>query len=41
MLKLEVPFMKASEEMDPKDWQKIAKIAVELLNDSNIQGKLV
>jgi glutamyl-tRNA(Gln) amidotransferase subunit D len=34
--KIEVPFMKASEDMDFKDWQKIAKIAENLLNDSNI-----
>lgn len=41
VLKLETPFMKASEEMDPKDWQKLAKIAVDLLNDSNIQGLII
>ena len=35
--RLEIPFMKSSEDMDYKDWQKIAKSAVELLNDSNIQ----
>jgi glutamyl-tRNA(Gln) amidotransferase subunit D len=39
--KIEVPFMKASEDMDYKDWQKIAKTAVELLNDSNIQGVII
>ncbi len=39
--KLEVPFMKASEEMDYKDWQKIAKVAVDLLNDPNIQGIVI
>ncbi len=41
VLKLETPFMKASEDMDPKDWQKIAKVAVELLNDPNIQGLII
>ncbi|MBI2004335.1 Glu-tRNA(Gln) amidotransferase subunit GatD [Candidatus Pacearchaeota archaeon] len=39
--KIEVPFMKASEDMDYKDWQKIAKITKELLNDSNIKGVIV
>jgi glutamyl-tRNA(Gln) amidotransferase subunit D len=39
--KIEVPFMKASEDMDYKDWQKIAKTAVELLNDNNIQGVII
>ncbi len=39
--KVEVPFMKASEDMDFKDWQKIAKTAEILLNDSNIQGVLI
>ena len=41
IVKVEVPFMKASEDMDFKDWQKIAKVAVELLNDGNIQGVIV
>jgi glutamyl-tRNA(Gln) amidotransferase subunit D len=39
--RVEIPFMKASEDMDFKDWQKIAKTAVELLNDSNIQGVII
>jgi len=41
ILKIEIPFMKASEDMDFKDWQKIAKTTVELLNDSNIQGVII
>lgn len=41
VVKVEVPFMKASEDMDFKDWQKIAKTAEKLLNDSNIQGVLI
>ncbi len=41
VLKVEVPFMKASEDMDYKDWQKIAKVAGKLLNDSNIRGVIV
>jgi len=39
--KLEVPFMKASEDMDYKDWKKIASLVAEFLNDSNIQGVIV
>jgi glutamyl-tRNA(Gln) amidotransferase subunit D len=39
--KVEVPFMKASEDMDFKDWQKIAKVAENLLNDSNIKGIII
>ena len=39
--KLEVPFMKASEDMDFKDWQKIAKISLKILNDSNINGLII
>jgi glutamyl-tRNA(Gln) amidotransferase subunit D len=41
VLKVEVPFMKASEDMDFKDWQKIAKTCEKLLNDSNIQGVII
>ena len=41
ILKVVVPFMKASEDMDYKDWQKIAKTATELLNDSNISGIII
>ncbi len=39
--KIEVPFMKASEDMDFKDWKKIARIAEKLLNDSNIKGVII
>jgi glutamyl-tRNA(Gln) amidotransferase subunit D len=41
VLKVEVPFMKFSEEMNAKDWQKIAKTCEKLLNDSNIQGVII
>ena len=41
IIKIEVPFMKASEDMDFKDWQKIAKVVEELLNDSNIKGIII
>jgi len=39
--KIEVPFMKASENMDFKDWKKIAQVAEKLLNDSNISGVII
>lgn len=39
--KIEVPFMKASEDMDFKDWKKIARIAEKLLNNSNIKGIII
>jgi glutamyl-tRNA(Gln) amidotransferase subunit D len=39
--KVEVPFMKASEEMTPKDWQKIARTAEKLLNDESIKGVII
>jgi glutamyl-tRNA(Gln) amidotransferase subunit D len=39
--RVEIPFMKASEDMNFKDWQKIAKVVVKLLNDSNTQGVVI
>ncbi len=41
VVKVEVPFMKASEDMDFKDWQKIAKITEKFLNDSAISGIII
>lgn len=41
VIKVEIPFMKASEDMDFKDWQKIAKIAEKLLKDGNIKGLII
>ena len=41
VLKFEVPFMKGSENMDFKDWQKIARVVQKFLNDSNISGVIV
>jgi len=41
VVKVEVPFMKASEDMDYKDWQKIARVAEKLLNDNNIKGLII
>ncbi len=39
--KVKIPFMKASEDMDFKDWQKIARTTEKLLNNPNIQGIIV
>ena len=41
VVKVEIPFMKASEDMDFKDWQKIARTCEKLLNDSNIKGIII
>jgi len=41
VLKIETPFMKASEDMDSSDWQKIARTAEKLLNDGNIKGIII
>ena len=41
VVKIEVPFMKASEDMDFKDWQKYARTAEKLLNDPNIKGLII
>ncbi len=39
--RVEVPFMKGSENMDYKDWQKIAKVVENLVNDKSISGVIV
>jgi glutamyl-tRNA(Gln) amidotransferase subunit D len=39
--KVEIPFMKGSENMDFKDWQKVARVVCNLVNDKNIQGVIV
>jgi glutamyl-tRNA(Gln) amidotransferase subunit D len=41
IVKIEIPFMKFSESMDFKDWQKIARTATKLLNDNNIRGLII
>ena len=41
ILKLEIPFMKGSENIDSKDWQKIARTAVRLLNNPNVRGVII
>lgn len=38
---IKVPFMKASENMDFKDWQEIAKNAEESLNDKDVSGVII
>src|SRR3989344_733443 len=39
--KIEVPFMKASENMSFSDWSKIAEVAEKYLNDTKIDGIIV
>jgi glutamyl-tRNA(Gln) amidotransferase subunit D len=39
--KIEVPFMKGSEDMDYKDWQKIVKVAENMLNDGILEGIII
>ena len=41
VIKVEVPFMKGSENMNPNDWKKLARIAEKLLNDSNVRGVIL
>lgn len=40
-VKVSVPFMKGSENMDFKDWQKISKAVKKLLEDRDVQGVIV
>jgi len=39
--KIEVPFMMGSENLSFREWQKIARVAVKLLNDPNIRGIII
>lgn len=39
--KVEIPFMKGSENMDFKDWQKVAKVVCDLVNEKEIEGVIV
>lgn len=41
VVKIEIPFMKGSENMDFKDWKKIAKVVEKLLNEMHIKGVIV
>jgi len=36
-----VPFMKASEDMDYRDWQKIARVVKDMVNKKSIKGVIV
>ena len=40
-VRVESPFMKGSENMDYKDWQKISKVVKKLLDDKGISGVIV
>jgi glutamyl-tRNA(Gln) amidotransferase subunit D len=39
--KIEIPFMKASENMDCDDWKKIAETARKLLNEPDVDGIII
>jgi glutamyl-tRNA(Gln) amidotransferase subunit D len=39
--KVEIPFMKGSEDMDYRDWKKIAKVVEGFLNDKDIEGIII
>jgi glutamyl-tRNA(Gln) amidotransferase subunit D len=41
VIKIESPFIKLSEDMSFKDWKKIAKVCIDLLNDKNIKGIII
>ena len=41
LAKVEVPFMKGSENMDFKDWQKTAKVCEKYLEDKDIKGIII
>lgn len=39
--RIEIPFMKASENMDSGDWKKISEVVGKLLEDENISGVII
>ncbi|MFA5020023.1 MAG: Glu-tRNA(Gln) amidotransferase subunit GatD [Candidatus Pacearchaeota archaeon] len=41
IIKVEMPFMKASENMSSKEWKKLSDVVSRLLNNSNVQGVIV
>ncbi|MCR4284729.1 MAG: Glu-tRNA(Gln) amidotransferase subunit GatD [archaeon] len=41
IVKIESPFMKMSEDMDHRDWKKIAEVCEGHLNDSSIDGLII
>jgi len=40
-VEIEIPFMKTSEDMDFKDWQKIARVAKSFLDREDIKGVII
>lgn len=40
-VRVSMPFMKASENMDSRDWIKIAKLTARALNDNNVKGVII
>jgi glutamyl-tRNA(Gln) amidotransferase subunit D len=40
-VEVEIPFMKGSENMDYKDWQKVAKVAMKFLKRKDINGIII
>jgi len=41
VVKVEIPFIKLSEDMNFKDWKKLANVTAKLLNDGNIKGVVI
>lgn len=41
ILRVEVPFLKGSENLDYKDWQTLAKVVAKMLNDDNLKGVII
>lgn len=41
VVRVERPFLKASEDMDYKDWKKLARVTKKLLNENNIKGVII
>ena len=39
--KIEIPFMKASENMNFNDWEKLSEVVFKLLNDPKIEGVII
>ncbi len=41
VVKIDTPFMKFSEDMDPKDWRKLAETCEPYLNDESVDGIII
>lgn len=41
VIQVEVPFLKGSEDLDYKDWQKLAKTVEKMINSENIKGVVI